>query len=78
MATFSYIQFYGLNTPKGDYAECVDGVFTAYINNDNVMSFEEISPGLESSIKMVNGTTYYMHKSLADLMSEFGKIQYTV
>ena len=74
MAEFSYIRHRKCGQDK-----------VAYINNDLILEFGESSVSkvggekiIESHITMVDGTTYYFHKSLADLMSEFGKIQYTV
>lgn len=78
MAEFSFIRYYKVYTLTSGYTECYDKELTSYINNNFVSSFNESSSGMESSIKMADGTVYYFHKSLADLMSEFGKIQYTV
>ena len=81
MATFSFIKCCGYAKPhclavtRADDEE--DG-FSVYINNEQIVEFGEAKSGDNSYITMTNGTTYYIHKSLADLMNEFGKIQYTV
>ena len=79
MATFSFIKFYGIQSPSGNYANYGDADdFTAYINNDKILSFRESMTCKESFITMDDGTTFFINKPLVDLMNEFGKIQYIV
>ena len=86
MATFSYIQCFAISTPHCAIVPKEDKCISAYINIDKIMSFTEVHAAIEhfevcttdSSIVMENGTIYYFHKSLEDLVSEFGQIQYEV
>ena len=76
MATFSYIRCFAMSRPQ--CLTITKNDFSAYINNEQILGFSEGQTDETSYITMTDGTIYHIHKSLADLMGEFGKIQYTV
>lgn len=79
MAEFSFIKFNGVRRTDGYYGKYDnEDDFISYINNDHIMAFRECLSSGETAIEMVDGTTYFINKPLAKVMSEFGKIQYTV